>query len=388
VYRHLRHFFGITDEEYLLSLTADYMMSELATIGRSSAMFYYTWDGRYMLKTLTKGELKVLSRMLPGYYEYVRYHPSTFVNHFFGAYRSATSVGRSIRFVIMNNIFPIGFQIHYKFDLKGSTVNRNVTEEKRNHPGSTWKDAEFERERYLKVGPRDWLLLDAQFVEDTSFLAKSQVMDYSLLVGIHQFNPDSPILHPAMGEKIEILTVFTPNQSSQSRYDGNSVIVKKVQLKKGRKAVKRRDPTVRAQVKFEKCTFSMIMPWNDGSAGLRSFCGGLRGTNEWDEPVSEVYFIGIIDFLQEYSLGKKTEHLFKRVVHEKDTMSCVNPNVYASRMLGYLRRTIGPQNIETPEQRQQAIRRIVRLEEMSRPLPRLRTQAIDPVHPPEENPED
>jgi 1-phosphatidylinositol-4-phosphate 5-kinase len=365
---HLRHFFGITDEEYLISLTADYMMSELATIGRSSAMFYYTWDGRYMLKTLTKGELKVLLRMLPGYYDYVRYHPNTFVNHFFGAYRSATGAGRSIRFAIMNNVFPIGFQIHYKFDLKGSTVNRSVGEDKRARPGSTWKDSEFELERYLKIGPRDWLPLDAQFVEDTNFLSKSQVMDYSLLVGVHQFNPDSPILHPAMGEKIEIFTVFTPDRSSESRYKDNSVIVKKVHLKKGRKTVKRRDPTVRSQLKFERSNFSAVMPWNDGGSGLRSFCGGLRGTNDRDEPLSEIYFLGIIDFLQEYSIAKKTEHVFKRIVWEKDTMSCVNPSVYASRMLAFLRKTIGPRDIETPEQRQEAIQRIARLEEMSRPI--------------------
>jgi 1-phosphatidylinositol-4-phosphate 5-kinase len=142
-----------------------------------------------------------------------------------------------------------------------------------------------------------------------------------------------------MGEKVEILTVFTPNQSSHSRYLGNSVIMKKVHLKKGRKRVKKRDPVVRAQLSFPQSRFSTVLPWNDGSARLRSFCGGVRGTNNQGEPLSEIYFIGIIDFLQEYSVGKKTEHLFKRIIYERNAMSCVNPDAYASRMLVYLRRT-------------------------------------------------
>ncbi|KAH0793743.1 SAICAR synthase-like protein [Histomonas meleagridis] len=201
VFMHLRHLFGITDDEYLVSLTADYMMSELKTIGRSGAMFFYTWDGRYVLKTLTKDELAVLRRILPKYYQYVSTHPDTLVNQFFGVYRSQTSMGRPIRFVIMNNVFPIGFQLKYKFDLKGSTVNRHVAPEKKDKPGVTMKDTEFAEKRYLSIGPRDWTLLRTQLLDDTNFLSSCGLMDYSLLIGIHQFNPDSPIMHPAPGGK-------------------------------------------------------------------------------------------------------------------------------------------------------------------------------------------
>lgn len=360
VFAYLRHFFGISDEEYLVSLTADYMMSELKTIGRSSAMFYYTWDGRYVLKTLTKTEMLILRKMLHLYYPYVTTHPDTLVNHFFGAYRSQTSLGKPIRFVIMNNVFPIGFQIHYKFDLKGSVINRSVDEEKRNKPGSTWKEAEFEMKRYLQIGPRDWNLLRAQLQDDTNFLANAGVMDYSLLVGIHQFSMDSPIMHPPPGEKLEILSVFTPSQSSQARYDGNSIIVRKIQFRKGKnKGKKKASEKIQDVLNIsEKPRNNLaIMPYIPDSQRLLSYCGGLRGSTELNEPISEIYFLGIIDFLQDYNGRKKAEHAFKSMVYKKDEMSCISPKKYAQRMFNFLCKTIGPTEQPSLEVQQQLLRR-------------------------------
>jgi 1-phosphatidylinositol-4-phosphate 5-kinase len=390
VFLYLRHHFGITDGEYMNELTGDYMMSELQTIGRSSAMFYFTWDGKYILKTLTKNEMLCLRRMLPGYYQYVTQHPDTFVNKFFGAYRSQTSVGRPIRFVIMNNVFPIGFQIHYKFDLKGSVVNRFVPEEKRNRPGSTWKDAEFQQRRYLEIGPRDWSLLRSQLQDDTQFLASAQVMDYSLLVGIHELDRDSRIMHPAMGERTEILSVFTPDRSSQSRYTGNSVIIRNVQLrdrkkgKKGKKGkkVKKVMAEDKAKVHFGVGQCATVMPYTLGAPKLQSFFGGIRGSNGHDEPLSEIYFIGIIDFLQYYGAGKATEHFFKRVVYDKDEMSCVPPDRYATRMFQFLVRTIGPAEPLSQDQERQLFQRTQRLLAMAQPVNERRGTEEDPARRP------
>ena len=370
VFRHLRLFFGISDEEYLMSLTADYMMSELKTIGRSGAMFFYTWDGRYVLKTLTKGELALLKKNLKKYYQYVTNHPDTLVNQFFGIYRSQTSVGRPIRFVIMNNVFPIGFQLRYKFDLKGSTVNRFVPPEKKDKPGVTMKDAEFAEKHYLSIGPRDWALLRSQLYDDTNFLANCGLMDYSLLIGVHQFNPDSPIMHPQSGEKIEILSVFTPNRSSQSRYNGNSVIVRKKLLKNHGAKKKKIEPTVKSFVNIDKPKQTLeVMPFaSSDNQKLLSYCGGLRGSNELDEPISEVYFIGIIDFLQGYNTSKKTEHAFKSLIYQKDQMSCIPPDRYDTRMYNYLCKTIGPEVPLTQDQEMKMLRRRERLSQMAQPI--------------------
>ena len=379
VYRALRNFFGVSDLEYLVSLTSDYMMSELKTIGRSSAMFYYTWDGRYVIKTLTQEEMKVLQRILPLYYDHVTNHPDTLVNQFYGAYRSQTSIGRKIHFVVMNNIFPIGYQIHLKFDLKGSVINRSVDAYKKAHPGSTWKEAEFSEKRYMHVGPRDWPLLKAQLLDDTRFLALAGVMDYSLLVGIHRFDGSSHVLHPAQGEKIELWTVFIPDKSSYFQYDGNSVIVRKREEEDGKRTKRHETEPTKTDVITVQDRFipqAATLPYQaEDSTKLLSFCGGLRASNENDEPLSEIYFLGIIDFLQEYNTRKSAEHLFKSIVYKKDEMSCIPPDRYASRMFDYLVKTIGPSD-NNPRTENEMLRRRRTLQQMATIPPTLRSSAL------------
>ncbi|EAY18544.1 Phosphatidylinositol-4-phosphate 5-Kinase family protein [Trichomonas vaginalis G3] len=386
VFRALRQFFGVSDVEYLVSLTSDYMMSELKTIGRSSAMFYYTWDGRYVIKTQTKDEMKVLQKILPQYFDHVTNHPDTLVNHFYGAYRSQTSIGRKIHFVVMNNIFPIGYQIHYKFDLKGSIINRSVDAAKRAHPGSTWKEAEFAEKRYMHVGPHDWVLLKATLLDDTRFLALAGVMDYSLLVGIHRFD-SSHILHPAPGERIELWTVFIPDKSSYFQYDGNSFIIRKREEANGRRT-KRHDiePQAVSKLSVEDRIIpqAACLPYQgDDSNRLLNFCGGLRATNERDEPLSEIYFLGIIDFLQDYNARKATEHALKSIIYRSNEMSCVDPQKYASRMFDWLCKNISPPAPIQPDAESEFLRRrqnLMRMASIStQPNPLIRNSVAIPL---------
>jgi hypothetical protein len=204
---------------------------------------------------------------------------------------------------------------------------------------------------------------------DTNFLAAAAVMDYSLLVGVHQLNRDSPIMHPAMGERIEILSVFTPDRSSTSRYTGNSMIVRTVQTKGGKGAKRRKSDKERTTVTFGRTRFATVLPGSLDAPSLHSFFGGLRGSNEHDEPVSEVYFLGVIDFLQQYGASKATEHFFKKVVYEKSEMSCVRPEKYAARMFTFLVRAIGPAEPLTEDQEEELRMRSQRLREMAAPLP-------------------
>ncbi len=38
----------------------------------------------------------------------------------------------------------------------------------------------------------------------------------------------------------------------------------------------------------------------------------------------EIYFFGIIDFLQEYNMRKRSETIFRRIFHKKKDISCVS----------------------------------------------------------------
>lgn len=87
----------------------------------------------------------------------------------------------------MNNLFPPHRDIHETFDLKGSTVGREYPEEKAAlNPRAVLKDLNWiNRGRVLDLGPEKRALLTEQLRRDSELLKKVNVMDYSLLVGIH-----------------------------------------------------------------------------------------------------------------------------------------------------------------------------------------------------------
>lgn len=87
----------------------------------------------------------------------------------------------------MNNLFPPHRDIHETYDLKGSTIGRLYPEDKADkNPRAVLKDCNWiDRKRQLGFGPEKRAYLTTQLKHDSEFLKKVNVMDYSLLVGIH-----------------------------------------------------------------------------------------------------------------------------------------------------------------------------------------------------------
>merc|ERR1712130_794599 len=51
----------------------------------------------------------------------------------------------------------------------------------------------------------------------------------------------------------------------------------------------------------------------------------------------EIYFGGIIDILQQFTTKKKAENILKRIKSKQHEISCVPPDVYAERMVTFLK---------------------------------------------------
>ena len=87
----------------------------------------------------------------------------------------------------MNNLFPPHRDIHETYDLKGSAYGRELPEETaRPKPKAVLKDKNWvNRGRTLELGPEKRAFFSEQLRRDMEFLKRIQVMDYSLLVGIH-----------------------------------------------------------------------------------------------------------------------------------------------------------------------------------------------------------
>lgn len=118
VFRELREYFYLDPSDYLVSLTAKYILSELGSPGKSGSFFYFSRDYRFIIKTIRHSEHKFLRSILKEYHEFIKKNPHTLLSRFYGLHRVKLPRGRKIHFVIMNNLFPPHRDIHETYDLK------------------------------------------------------------------------------------------------------------------------------------------------------------------------------------------------------------------------------------------------------------------------------
>ena len=97
-FNHIRKIFKIDNEEYINSigpnkLMASLMMGEVSSMtsltsqGKSGSFFYYTADGKYMLKTIQYREYRYLRSILEDYYHYIKKNKDTLITKFFGLHK-------------------------------------------------------------------------------------------------------------------------------------------------------------------------------------------------------------------------------------------------------------------------------------------------------------
>lgn len=104
-------------------------MTSLTSQGKSGSFFYYTADGKYMLKTIHYREYKFLRAILEDYYFYIKKNPDTLITKFFGLHKliekneQGEEIGR-FYFVIMANVFNTKEKIVERYDIKGSWYGR------------------------------------------------------------------------------------------------------------------------------------------------------------------------------------------------------------------------------------------------------------------------
>jgi hypothetical protein len=190
IYRALRALANIEVAEYMTSLAGDFNYIEFLANSKSGQFFFYSHDGRFMIKTQSREEARLLRDMMPQYLQHLFDHRDSLVTRFFGLHRvQMPTLKRQTFFVVMSSVFycplirPV--ILHEKYDLKGSTIGRRTPDEEC-RVGAVQKDLNFvENQRYLRLGNE----LGNRFIQtlqaDTSFLRKNNIMDYSILIGIH-----------------------------------------------------------------------------------------------------------------------------------------------------------------------------------------------------------
>jgi len=338
VFRSIREICKISSEDYLMSLTGKYMLTEMDSPGKSGSFFYYSQDYRFIIKTVHHSEHKYLLKILRNYYMYLKKNPNTLICKIFGLHRVKIQHGKKIHFIVMENIFPPDKDIHEKYDLKGSLVGRCTSEkEQSSNKLVVLKDLNWiKNERKIYLGKEKEKILLKQLEKDVNFLTENNVMDYSLLVGCHNLNK---------GNKENIrdstLSIIEPNPESLN---------KKFETKRTNKSKK--DPMAmalaRAMAETEPVsleTSSSTLPESIPKVKKHFIFyrddGGFRATDENNIELQEIYFLGIIDIFTNYNMKKKIENICKSVISDKKNISSVKPSFYAKRFLNFIEKSIG-----------------------------------------------
>ncbi|OUM54822.1 hypothetical protein BVG19_g4255 [[Candida] boidinii] len=408
VFRRLRQIFDIDPSDYLMSIAENTCVSKQGSPGKSGSFFYYSKDYRYIIKTIHHAEHKQLRRVIKEYYQYVEDNPDTFISQFYGLHRLKLygKGGRiqKVHFIVMNNIFPPHKELHEKFDLKGSTFGRitnvsKATENGKSKKTLVLKDLNWMQEdKQMKFGPTKRKAIYGQLAKDIELLKKLNIMDYSLLLGIHdvkQAEADDPEhkldnFQPVGYNKTSNNTTSNNNNDNHFNVDKRPSVITNdsiyrsntfsSQLSNGTTTIPlpastniNNDPVLedvdednpdveniqeysgqqRPQVdddnnnivenKISANTTSQPLLHRTSTVYMEED-GGFHATDENDEELPIIYYMGVIDCLTNYSTIKRLETFWRSLKHKRETISAVPPNEYGDRFLKFMKKAMTPRS--------------------------------------------
>ncbi|CCK67945.1 uncharacterized protein KNAG_0A02560 [Huiozyma naganishii CBS 8797] len=276
VFKNLRRMLNINDNEYLDSLTSEYVLKELNSPGKSGR-FLLSRDYKYIIKTIHHGEHLQLRRTLRQYYNYMKENPNSLLCQFYGLYRVKLPrtfqnriSNRKVYFIVMNNLLPPSVNIDVTFDLKGSLWGRYTEsqgQEEQRDRQLIMKDINWielhEKLNFNSTGQKNQFL--SQLLRDVKLLAELNTMDYSLLVGFHYIENNPENDEPGSTKPV-------PRSPQENAFHGDKV----------------------------------------------------------------VYYVGIIDCLTNYSLRKRLETVWRSLNHNLDEVSAIPPEKYATRFYDFI----------------------------------------------------
>eukprot|EP00929_Paragymnodinium_shiwhaense_P090519 TRINITY_DN50707_c0_g1_i1.p1 TRINITY_DN50707_c0_g1~~TRINITY_DN50707_c0_g1_i1.p1 ORF type:complete len:1034 (-),score=201.33 TRINITY_DN50707_c0_g1_i1:90-3191(-) len=323
IFRDVRLAAGYTDDDYISSVCQrDFSFIEFTTNSKSGEFFFFTHDGRCMVKTISNKEAAALVQMLlKGYREHISAPEGSLLTRILGLYQvqlPAFNDGRPKHFLVQENIFfHCGEKVSESFDLKGSTVGRS------SRPGEpVQKDNDWIEKGY-KLGMPDAAKerLLRQHRRDCEFLARCGVIDYSVLLAV-SVRPSARLADFSSVVKGAKAASRSPRQSPSKRRSHVGMLA-------------------RSEASSSHRRVSMIK--KAASEG--------RPHQLWDILRREVLpsspygpfpveagqcFLGIIDFLVPWNLQKKAEYALKSATGKAWTASVNPPMPYAARQMRFI----------------------------------------------------
>ncbi|CEG43518.1 Phosphatidylinositol-4-phosphate-5-kinase (GPCR-PIPK/Pi-PIPK-D2/PiGK2) [Plasmopara halstedii] len=321
----IREHFGIKTNQYIESLSRT--TKERLSEGASGAFMFFSHDQQLIVKSMSDEESVFLRSIAADYASFLLTNPDSLLTRFYGCH-AIRLYGNTFNFVVMANLFSTEKVIHRRYDIKGSWVNRSAK-----HPskgkrvtcrhcnakyvfGST--DAENCRARVgrhepnvilkdndltakVRLDPKVAKELYHQVVKDANFLSRLGIMDYSLLLGIHNVEY---MVNPDLEEDSSLPSKdSTTGPRRRTNFDSTNTLTTSTSH--------RRDSKPRIH--------------------LPRVATGTRRANTVVGP--SIYYFGLIDILQTWNMDKKLERFAKTKLLAKDAdgLSALPPAAYCER---------------------------------------------------------
>lgn len=274
----------IMDLEVSLDLEKNYEQIQKASGadgGKGGEFFFFSYDNRVIIKTLSKDDLDQLRSILKDYYRYFKKHHDSMIAKIYGIY---TFERRDIKdqttsILLMRNIAACPKKYVLRtYDLKGSTFDREVLKNKTDIELNkvTLKDIDFLKlEKKIFIEENYKIKLHDLLEKDSDFFRQKKLIDYSLIVF-----------------KIDKKKYFEDMMSEGKNPDENFFLNKRE-------------------------LYSLKSVQEEGVC----------------------YHIGIIDYLQPYNLQKYFEKNFKKLLKaDKDlNTSSQDPKTYQERFCNFVK---------------------------------------------------
>ena len=320
-FAYLRHIEGINLDEMINSfLPQNNKAGMKKSAGKSGSFFISTDNGEYMIKTLKSDEFELIRKsFLEKYIEYISKNPKSLICRIYGIYNLIQYNGNEFYIIVMRNVIgSFKENILAKFDLKGSTVNREIKGlDMTKIDNDVMKDINFTNIEFaIMVNNSNIEKIRGITTKDSTFLSNLGLMDYSLFVV--KLTLSKEVLVDIFGEGIQekqekdYLDVINDKTVVGCNYNDITNVDMNTMEKSGNN-------------KEDNSKYKHYKPY---------LYPGLS--------INTAYIISIIDYLQSYNFYKLVEYEYKtgfgnfNKTDSSGGISCVNPKLYSERFINYV----------------------------------------------------
>ncbi|KAE9185850.1 hypothetical protein PF002_g26052 [Phytophthora fragariae] len=396
----LRQAYGIKATDFMKSFQTSTKPN--ISEGASGAFMFFSGDKKYIVKSMAEEEARFLCEIAEKYAEYLTLNPCSLITKFYGCFK-ITMYDKRFYFIVMENLFDVmeeGVQIHHRFDIKGSWVNRSYKRPRHgakvkcrhcsmmfkygakksqlqcpnvvglHEPNVVLKDNDL-RTR-MRIGTDEGVELYEQLRDDSLFLCELGIMDYSLLLGVMdiEFAVDQPPQPVDNSTVVSERTAANTATNSASNSGTNSLLndsfisasssnwsASTGSSASGSSANKHihhheDESMVNAPKKLGMSVAPSVhslfqQPEDPLNQSRYPSTGGEPRPKRSMRKSKRVfgpgyYYVGIIDILQTWTLQKQLERFWKVNIQQKDGdgLSAIDPVRYQRRFEAKLREII------------------------------------------------